>query len=102
MVGDVARLKEAVGEYKENTSRLECQKQLLLKQVTQANRFFVPIGPVLVIAVPNFVAPVSVFCTNSFRIGLLLNLEAPVMITERCSRLLNAFCTVPPRTCKGK
>ena len=34
VAGDVARLKEAVGEYKENTSRLECQKQLLLKQVT--------------------------------------------------------------------
>ncbi|KAL0046102.1 hypothetical protein WJX82_002585 [Trebouxia sp. C0006] len=33
VAGDVARLKEAVGEYKENTSRLECQKQLLLKQV---------------------------------------------------------------------
>ena len=34
VAADVARLKEAVGEYKENTSRLECQKQLLLKQVT--------------------------------------------------------------------
>jgi len=34
VAGDVARLKEAVGEYKENTSRLECQKQLLLKQVS--------------------------------------------------------------------
>ena len=33
VAGDVARLKEAVGEYKENTSRLQCQKQLLLKQV---------------------------------------------------------------------
>ena len=33
VAGDVARLKEAVGQYKENTSRLECQKQLLLKQV---------------------------------------------------------------------
>lgn len=33
VAGDVARLREAVGEYKENTSRLECQKQLLLKQV---------------------------------------------------------------------
>jgi len=34
VAGDVARLKEAVGEYKENTSRLECQKQLLLKQAS--------------------------------------------------------------------
>lgn len=39
MAGDVARLKEAVGEYKENTSRLECQKQLLLKQVTRKATF---------------------------------------------------------------
>ena len=34
VAGDVARLRDAVREYKENTSRLECQKQLLLKQVT--------------------------------------------------------------------
>ena len=33
VAGDVARLKDAVTGYKENTSRLECQKQLLLKQV---------------------------------------------------------------------
>ena len=33
VAGDVARLKDAVAGYKENTSRLECQKQLLLKQV---------------------------------------------------------------------
>lgn len=36
VAGDVARLKEAVAGYKENTSRLECQKQLLLKQVASA------------------------------------------------------------------
>lgn len=33
VAGDVARLKDAVAGYKENTDRLECQKQLLLKQV---------------------------------------------------------------------
>lgn len=47
VAGDVARLKEAVGEYKENTSRLECQKQLLLKQVRH-NRH----GPACIFA-PN-------------------------------------------------
>ena len=42
VAGDVARLKEAVGEYKENTSRLECQKQLLLKQVTTTGLLCAP------------------------------------------------------------
>ena len=41
VAGDVARLKEAVGEYKENTSRLECQKQLLLKQASMLCRHHV-------------------------------------------------------------
>lgn len=44
VAGDVARLKEAVGEYKENTSRLECQKQLLLKQVRLNRHMALPVS----------------------------------------------------------